>query len=599
MALSRFRLARKPAPTLQEAEDDAAGAPLQGTPEQAPRARPPRRLRRRTVVAVGAAVALTAPAAIAATSYHEVDINNPDGEEAEDRWGERMAAADLDDDGDADDLLVGVPQHDVNGTSNAGKVYAIDGAKLPDDPADPTLYSVTSNGPEGELQPDARFGYFLSVLGDVNDDGSDDYVVGSNSWDVGFGTDQGKAWVLSGADGTELFDLTSPDPQDGASFAERTGRAGDVNGDGFPDAVIGEPQRDIDIDGDDTLESNVGRAYVFSGDPADDGALLLTLNSPDPEVDAQFGKAVQGPGDLGSMAAAGDPSTSQDDVPDLFVNAVFADDGTNADAGRSYLFSGGDDFDDDDVLDEQELLTRIDSPDSQDNALFGFQDVETGAHGDPVPGDVGGQDSDDDGVGEPDGTPDLYAAAFHQDVGDNTNQGRAWMFDGFESIDDETRHGVPMYQLNDPKNPQAGGSFGWSMSRTDYDGDAIPDLYIGQAPHNHEDTEPSGGDGGTYVFDGTDQDVDSETEDAAVHKKLELPPECQQGGSDTNRGPALGWSNATPGNVDGDDNGQEDYVAGAPFTDLPTETDTKNAGIVIFFGSKAASDDIDDCEGSG
>lgn len=41
----------------------------------------------------------------------------------------------------------------------------------------------------------------------------------------------------------------------------------------------------------------------------------------------------------------------------------------------------------------------------------------------------------------------------------------------------------------------AGGTFGFSMSRTDYNKDATPDLYIGQAPHGGGDEN-----GGTYVF---------------------------------------------------------------------------------------------------
>jgi hypothetical protein len=41
--------------------------------------------------------------------------------------------------------------------------------------------------------------------------------------------------------------------------------------------------------------------------------------------------------------------------------------------------------------------------------------------------------------------------------------------------------GEPLYALNDA-TPEFGGQFGWSMDKTDYNGDGTPDLYIGQAP---------------------------------------------------------------------------------------------------------------------
>lgn len=93
-----------------------------------------------------------------------------------------------------------------------------------------------------------------------------------------------------------------------------------------------------------------------------------------------FGLAVQGPGDLGSMAAVGTPSTTQDGAVDLFVNAALFDlpGLPNAAEGRSYAFSGR---------------------------------------------DVNG-----------DGYPDLYGNGFNTDAGTNDNQGRAWVFDGQDSI---------------------------------------------------------------------------------------------------------------------------------------------------------------------
>lgn len=53
-----------------------------------------------------------------------------------------------------------------------------------------------------------------------------------------------------------------------------------------------------------------------------------------------------------------------------------------------------------------------------------------------------------------------------------------------------------IYTIDDPM-PSMGGTFGFSMSKTNYNGDSTPDLYLGQAPNGGGDEN-----GGTYVMDG-------------------------------------------------------------------------------------------------
>ena len=100
-------------------------------------------------------------------------------------------------------------------------------------------------------------GYSVSSAGDVNGDGFDDLIVGaSRSDDGGFfagEADVGKAYVLFGkAGGFGTVDLTSLgfDPADGfvivgdAAYdraGESVSSAGDVNGDGFDDLIVGAP----------------------------------------------------------------------------------------------------------------------------------------------------------------------------------------------------------------------------------------------------------------------------------------------------------------------------------------------------------------------
>lgn len=531
---------------------------------------------------------------VLAVSFQPTDITSPDPVQTDGRWAERAEPADLTALDDVDDVVVGVFNHDHDcdgdGTveENCGRVYTLDGSTLPGDPNkddsdEPTVVDRVDVPGSVEKAEGASFGFYVSVIGDVTGDSADDFVAGAPG-DFGDDTVVGQAWLFDGSDGSMVRELENPDQQDGQRFGARIGRVNDLDG-GGDEIIVGAPGTDLDDNGDpcaDTSQSschsNVGRAYIISSDDGGDSDSkadhLQTLDSPNQQPGAQFGKSVQGVGTV-------DGNTN----PDVLVNAFLQDyDGFN-NSGSSYLI----DVDGTNAT----HLARIDNPEPQDGAFFGIQEVEPGA-----PGDV-----NDDGADE------LYGGAFRQNVDDNgdsctdtslstchENKGKAWVFGGQETLDNSgTRNGVPLYELNDPNTPDdaSGGAFGWSLSNTDFDGSAPEDLYVGQIPHDHEDSDPMGGNGGTYVFDGTDQEPASETEEADDLKWLELPSKCKQTADPDNRPPGLGWTNATLGDIDGD--GQDDYVAGAPMTDIPDKNGTKNAGAMIFFGSNS-SKDIDDCE---
>jgi len=466
--------------------------------------------------------------------YRASAVSSPDPQ-FKGRWGERtITAGDLDNDG-ITDLFVAAPMWDDGEKADVGRVYAMSGRDRS------IMFKIDSPVP----QTNAKFGFYISTPGDITGDREDDIAIGTDAQDVyagegkecgedepnGCNEDQGKAWVFDGRTGDLLYDLDNPEPQgsptNGARFGSRIGDAGDLTGDGVSEIIVGASNNDVPAGCGNTApippgcRKDQGQAFIFDGKT---GELFRTLNMPSedtvptcPSACGSFGLAVQGPGD-----------TNKDGVVDQYVNA-----GSFAGlAGRSYVFSGKD----------GSLLLKIDSPEPQPVQIFGFQDAEPRA-----PGDVNG-----------DGAADVYGNGFlYDDPNGNVDEGKSWVFDG--------QTGDVLLELEDP-TPEEGGQFGWSLASADYNGDPAPDLFVGQSPHHTPGAE---GKGGTYVFDG---------KDSSVLKMLELPEVVKQESTEDNLGPNLGWTVSTPGDLN--DDGEPDYVAGAPFLDVGENQDE---GMLYFF----------------
>jgi hypothetical protein len=258
------------------------------------------------------------------------------GEQTSDSSGAALAAAgDVNGDG-LDDLIIGARYGNANGP-DSGAAYVVFGRSGVGAFA-PSIALSSLNGSNGFrvfITPGQRLGAGVSGAGDINGDGVDDVVIGTQNIDysyVVFGRSGGgfpaslNGIMLDGSNGFRIA---------GMNLGEFTGRfvsrAGDINGDGVDDLIVGALS--ADANGADS-----GRSYVIFGRsaPAQFGEVLDTsaLNGSNGFhiVGAAAGDQSGAP-----VSAAGD--VNGDGVDDLVVGAPGGDSNGSA-SGSSYLLFG-------------------------------------------------------------------------------------------------------------------------------------------------------------------------------------------------------------------------------------------------------------------
>lgn len=193
------------------------------------------------------------------------------------------------------DIVVGAPYFDLVGKLDAGRVYIFSGV-------DHRVLCIL----DGETA-NSLFGYSVACAGDVNGDGTPDFLVGA----PGYNSNRGRTYVYSGSTFTLLHTF------DGSAAGDQCGRSvsgvGDMNGDGKADIIIGSPG----------VDNGKGMTHVYHG-----GTWTVRCTDYGENYNDSLGISVSGPGDL-----------NNDGTPDYIVAAPYWD-GIFSNEGQVYPMSG-------------------------------------------------------------------------------------------------------------------------------------------------------------------------------------------------------------------------------------------------------------------
>jgi tetratricopeptide (TPR) repeat protein len=242
------------------------------------------------------------------------------------------SACDVNGDGYAD-LLVGAPQYRSDKV-RGGAVFVYCGS--------PSGFSASPVWMSCGAQAGEEYGYSVASAGDVNGDGFDDIIVGAPEY-TGACTNEGRVCVFYGSAAglSEKPNWTATGGQNDAEFGRCVNGAGDFNADKYADIIVGAPFAASAV-------GKTGRAAVFFGSRSG-LAKTVAWEVWGEQSASRFGWSVSGAGDVNGDGSAdvivGAPAYSKTSKEDL---SFFADlnlgflmpDHSDSREGRAYLFQG-------------------------------------------------------------------------------------------------------------------------------------------------------------------------------------------------------------------------------------------------------------------
>ena len=415
------------------------------------------------------------------------------------------------------DVIVGAPLETLNATT-PGKAAVSYGR-----------YNGTYHAALQGWKAQDEFGFSVSSAGDFNGDGLDDVIIGAPK-DSSLLSSAGAAYIFFGGSNLTNPNIVFRGQKAGDRFGYSVSSAGDFNGDGKDDIIIGAPSND-------RRGTDSGSAYIFFGgqsgiitNPNTNADLILYGRRPGD----QFGISVSNAGNFNADNGINPTGDLWDDV---IVGALY-NDRKGQDAGSAYIFFGG---------------TR---PDARPDVVFYGQGSFS----------YFGASVSSAGDFDGDGTGDVIIGAY-ADENNGVASGSAFIFYGgitgaFRNPDNDANIVFQGENAND--------LFGFSVSSAgDFNGDGKGDVVVG-AMKNDENGVNSGR---AYVFSGVNSGTYNDPDRAAT---LVL-----SGQSANDR---FGHSVSSAGDFNGD--GKDDVIIGAT---VDGNNGQSSGSAFIFFGGQTGT----------
>jgi hypothetical protein len=356
------------------------------------------------------------------------------------RMGFSVASAgDVNGDGYSD-VIVGSWRYDL-GQLDEGAAFIYHGSA--------TGINIVATDTLQHNQVNSYFGCSVASAGDVNGDGYSDVIVGAFAYDSSGITDQGAAFVYHGSatrvSNTPAFTILSG--LAGANLGWSVASAGDVNGDGFSDVIIGAYNLTHGL-------NYRGKAFVYYGSTigiTTVGGIALIGNM----ANANFAYSVSSAGDVNG-----------DGYSDVIIGANYYANGETVE-GAAYIYQGA-----------ATGIVNIPSTILESNRAFTYSgNAVAGA------GDING-----------DGYSDVMVGAYQFSNG-SSNEGAVYIYNGSPAGVDTVVRAVLEGNLGS-------AAFGTSVaSAGDVNGDGFSDIIVGAKGYHNPET----GEGGAFVYYGNNK----------------------------------------------------------------------------------------------